>query len=59
MDGENTEGPGGGREGEGIWCGDGAGLGSSPGELKATAEELVWKRRKTKGRKERRERWER
>lgn len=34
-------------------------MGSSPGELKATAEELVWKRRNTRGRKERRERWER
>lgn len=34
-------------------------MGSSPGALKATAEELVWKRRKTKGRGERRERRER
>lgn len=57
MDGKNREGPGG--EGEGMWCGAGAGLGSSPRELKATAEELVWNRRKTKGRKERKERWDR
>lgn len=41
-----------------MWCGDGAELGSSLGELKATAEELVW-RRKTKDRGERRESWER
>lgn len=41
-----------------MWCEDGAELGSSPRELKATAEELVWRRRKTKGRGERRERWE-
>lgn len=40
-------------------CGDGAGLGSSSGELKATAEELVWRRRKTKDRRERRDRRER
>lgn len=58
MDGKNREGPGGRGEAEGMWHGDGAGLGSSPRELKATAEELVWKRRKTRGRKERRERWE-
>lgn len=57
MDGKNREGPGG--EGEGMWRGAGAGLGSSPRELKATAEELVWNRRKTKGRKERKERWDR
>ena len=50
MDGKNPEGPEGGGEGKGMWCGDGAGLGSSPGEFKATAEELVWRRRKTKGR---------
>lgn len=42
-----------------MWCEDGAELGSSPREFKATAEELVWRRRKTKGRGERRERWER
>lgn len=39
-----------------MWCVEGAELDSSPGELKATAEELVWRRRKTKGRGERRER---
>lgn len=37
-----------------MWCESGAELGSSPGELKATEEELVWRRRKTKGREERR-----
>lgn len=42
-----------------MWCEDGAELGSGPREFKATAEELVWRRRKTKGRRERRERWER
>lgn len=64
MDGKKTEGPGaeggGGGGGEGsMWCEDGAELGSGPREFKATAEELVWRRRKTKGRGERRERWER
>lgn len=37
-----------------MCCEGGAELGSSPGELKATAEELVW-RRKTKGREGRKE----
>lgn len=53
MDGKNTEGPGGGGEGEGsVWGEDGAELGNS--EFKATVEELVWKRRKTKGRERKR-----
>lgn len=38
-----------------MWSERGAELGSSPWELKATAEELVWRQRKTKGREERRE----
>lgn len=31
-----------------MWCEDGAELGGSPREFKATEEELVWRRRKTK-----------
>ena len=43
------DGLGGGGEGEeSMWCEDGAELGSSPREFKATAEELVWRRKKTK-----------
>lgn len=41
-----------------MWCESGVELGSSPGELKATAEELVWRRRKTKGGEERNKRGE-
>lgn len=54
VDGRNTEGTKGGEPaGGGVWRGDGAELGSTPRELKATAEELVCRRRKTKA--ERRE----
>lgn len=42
-----------------MWCGDGVELGSSFGVFKVIVEELVWKRRKIKGRGERRERRER
>jgi hypothetical protein len=57
-DGQNIEGMRGeGKQGM-VWGRDGAELGSSSRELRATAEELVW-RRKTKGRgKGEREKWE-
>lgn len=42
-----------------MWCEDGAELGSSPREFKATAEELVWRRKKTKERGEERKKEER
>ena len=54
------DGLGGGGEGEeSMWCEDGAELGSSPREFKATAEELVWRRKKTKERGEERKKEER
>lgn len=42
-----------------MCCEDEAELGSSPREFKATEEELVWRRRKTKGRGKKREKQER
>lgn len=56
VDGRNTEGTKGGEPaGGGVWRGDGAELGSTPRELKATAEELVCRRRKTKAERRNRE----